>query len=122
NVTLGTGTVGERVPGQASITLDPGSLTVGKHMITATFAPGSGNVSPSNSTNPNTTVAATINDFMNSNDVFAANTAVPLSGTFSATAPLNPTAVWTVTNPATNPATNIASFPAIISGTNISGS
>jgi hypothetical protein len=108
------------VSGQASIGSIT-SLSVGTHLISAIYTPVDGNFFGSTSTpNPNTTLAATITAPSASNDVFAVNTAVNLSATFTANTLSTPSAEWALTN-AANPATNAATV-GVISAPNITGS
>jgi trimeric autotransporter adhesin len=119
NVGLGTPTIG--ASGQASVVLSGTSLSVGTHVISAIYAPANADFIASTSTpNPNTTLAATISAPSSSNDVFAVNTAINLTASFTATTTANPSAEWTLTNPA-NPATN-AVTAGVVSAPNITGS
>jgi trimeric autotransporter adhesin len=117
NAVLGTAAL---VSGRAS--LPPvTSLSVGTHLISATYTPGSNpDFLGSSAQDPNTTLGAIITAPNANNDVFAVNTNIPLSATFTATTTATPSAIWSLTNTASN--ASLTPVAGAVSGSNITGS
>ena len=94
------------------------SLGVGTHLIQAVYAPNADFVTNSSAV-ANQNLGATITTPSSNADVFAVNTSVPLSANFTAASTANPTAVWTITDPATS---STFSTSGTVSKPNITGS